>query len=109
MGSRLSLAVIIVVGASAPVLVSTSPRFNCEVATPVRLAATRLPGVAVSTRVLCVCRPRTRDFKPEGTISTSCPTRSEPSINVPVTTVPEPAMVKTRSMRSRGLPLSTLG
>ena len=108
-GSRLRFTVSIPVGTSHPGRVSTSPRFNWSIATPTRLAATRLPGSTVSRRALWVCSPRSRDFKPAGTISTSWPTESEPSISVPVTTVPEPAMVKTRSMGRRGRPRSLRG
>ncbi|MBA7679800.1 hypothetical protein ES703_88104 [subsurface metagenome] len=60
-------------------------------------------------RALCVCNPRRRDLRPGGIISTSCPTVSEPSINVPVTMVPEPAIVKTRSIGSLARPISCLG
>ena len=98
-----------VVGTNQPGVVSKSPRFICEVAMPLRLAATRLPGLAVSIGALWLCSPRKRDFRPAGTISISCPRESEPSINVPVTTVPEPAMVNTRSIGSLGLPMSFLG
>ena len=65
--------------------------------------------MALSRRSLCVCSPRRRDRKPGGTISISCPTVSGPSINVPVTTVPAPAIVKTLSMGSLGRPLSGFG
>src|SRR5579884_3964608 len=43
-----------------------------------------------------------RVLKTCGRISTSCPTLKTPSSSVPVTTVPKPVMVKTRSMGRRG-------
>ena len=49
------------------------------------------------------------EFKAGGNISTSCPTAKEPSTSVPVTTVPEPEIVKTRSIGNLGLPISRLG
>ena len=58
---------------------------------------------------LCVCIPRMRARKPPGRISTSSPTLNCPSLSVPVTTVPKPAMVKMRSMGRRGAPLSRRG
>ena len=96
-------------GFNQPGLVRTLPRCNWDVVTPTRLADTLLPGPTLSTRALCVCKPRNRVFKPTGAISTSCPTEREPSINVPVTTVPAPAIVKTRSISKRGRPRSFLG
>ena len=43
---------------------------------------------------------------PPGTISTGCPASSEPSMSVPVTTVPNPATANERSTGNRGRPTS---
>ena len=86
--------------------VSTCPRRRSSVDSPARLTATRVPGSASSRSRRCVCRPRMRAVGPSGVASTLSPTRSRPSSSVPVTTVPKPAIVKTRSMPSRGRPMS---
>ena len=48
----------------------------------------------------------TRTTRPLGTTSISSPTAIEPSTSVPVTTVPKPLIVNTRSIGSRGRPES---
>ena len=87
---------------------STSPRATSSFSTPVTLTATRPPGDAASTFRPCCWRPRTRTVRPRGTISSSSPTDKTPSTRVPVTTVPNPLIVKARSMGSRGRPTSAL-
>ena len=74
---------------------------------PLRLAATRLLGPTDWTFWLWRCRPRIRTSRPPGTTSISSPTLSEPSTRVPVTTVPNPLIVKTRSIGNRGRPESS--
>ena len=83
-----------------------SPRMRSFLSTPIRLAATRLPGPTFSTFSLWRCSPRTRTKRPPGTTSISSPTPIEPSTSVPVTTVPKPLIVNTRSTGSRGRPES---
>ena len=46
-----------------------------------------------------------RAFFPDGWIATVWPRRSVPPVNVPVTTVPMPCNLKTRSTGNRGLPM----
>ena len=76
---------------------------------PVRFAATREPGRALSIARRWVCRPRIRPRRPLGTSSTSSPTDSVPSTSVPVTTVPNPIIVKARSIGRRGRSTSRRG
>ena len=83
-----------------------SPRTRSFLSTPIRLAATRLPGPTFSTFSLWRCNPRTRTKRPPGTTCISSPTPIEPSTSVPVTTVPKPLIVNTRSTGSRGRPES---
>src|SRR6266545_3578745 len=82
---------------------NTSPRSRSALAVADRFTATRLTGSATSRVRLCVCSPRIRARWPEGRTSASCPTAIEPPVSVPVTTVPAPRMVNTRSMNWRGL------
>ena len=97
------------VAVTAPTAASTSPRDSSLFSTPVRLAATRLPGPAFSTLSLWRWSPRMRTGRVPGTISISSPTLIDPSTRVPVTTVPNPLMRKTRSMGRRGRPRSGRG
>ena len=94
------------VARSQPGLVSTPPRAISCALTPLRFTATRLPGVAASIFCRCDCSPRMRPCTPPGTISTGCPASSEPSMSVPVTTVPNPATANERSTGRRGRPTS---
>ena len=93
---------------SVPGGASTSPRATSSFSTPVTLTARRPPGDATSTFRPCCWSPRTRTVRPCGTISSSSPTDRTPSTSVPVNTVPNPLMVKARSMGSRARPRSTL-
>ena len=97
---------IAAVGRNWPGRVTTSPRARALFSTPAMLTARRAPGVPSVTLCLWVCRPRMRPRCPPGWISTSCPTRRVPCCKVPVTTVPKPVIVKTRSMGRRGRPMS---
>ncbi len=71
---------------------------------PARLSATRPPTGPFSIGRLWDCIPRTRTRSPEGITSSSSSMLTVPPCSVPVTTVPEPLMVKTRSTQSRGRP-----
>jgi hypothetical protein len=88
---------------------STSPRATSVLSTPVRFTATLVPGGALWTLWLCLWRPRTRTRRPRGTTSSSSPTVRVPSARVPVTTVPNPLIVNTRSTGSLGRPWSRRG
>ena len=92
-----------------PGTVNTIPRRKSPTSRPVKLTATRLPGATLSCFLLCICKPRTRLLRPPGWISTSWPTPKRPSISVPVTTVPKPLILNTRSIGRRGLPISVRG
>ena len=105
-GSNSMRTSIAAVGRNWPGRVTTSPRARALFSTPAMLTARRAPGVPSVTLCLWVCRPRMRPRCPPGWISTSCPTRRVPCCRVPVTTVPKPVMVKTRSMGRRGRPMS---
>ena len=85
---------------------ATSPRRRSLLSMPVMFTAVRVPGDARSTESRCDCRPRTRPRRPPGITSISIPARSSPSISVPVTTVPKPPIVNTRSIGRRGRPIS---
>ena len=54
----------------------------------------------------CVWIARTRAGRPPGSIVTWSPAAIEPSVSVPVTTVPLPLAAKTRSIHRRGRPRS---
>ena len=69
---------------------------------PDKFTATLVPGIASSTLEPCVCNPRILERLPEFTISTCCPTTKGPSLKFPVTIVPNPSMLKVRSIDSRG-------
>ena len=98
-----------VVGRRLPGRATTWPRRTWSGCTPVRLIASRLPGTPTSSAFLCVCSPRMRVRNSPGTISTSSPTLNWPLLRVPVTTVPKPEILKTRSIGRRGWPLSGRG
>ncbi len=85
------------------------PRLICSFSIPVRLTARREWGCPFSIVCVCVCRPLIFAFARSGLIVISIPTSRAPSNRVPVTTVPEPLIVKTRSIHNKGLPLSSLG
>ena len=88
-------------GATPRAGASTSPRPSRSRSTPTRFAATRDTGHARSSLCLCVCRERIRARAPAGSSSTSSPTPRQSPVSVPVTTVPAPLIVNTRSMCRR--------
>ncbi len=88
-------------GTSVPARPSTLPRSTAARSTPCRLTAVRWPALEAGTAWPWVCSPRTLACSPPGNTSTRSSTRSRPAISVPVTTVPKPLMVNTRSMGSR--------
>src|SRR5213082_3425003 len=94
------------VGSMAPGRARIDPRASSFFSTPLRFAATRFPGPTESTFWLCRCKPRIRTTRPPGTTSISSPTLIGPSTSVPVTTVPKPLIVNTRSIGRRGRPES---
>jgi len=55
------------------------------------------------------CAPRTRTRRPVGKTSNSSSRRIVPATSVPVTTVPKPFMVNTRSMGSRAIAFESRG
>ena len=65
------------------------------------LSATRCPALAFSTAAECTCTPRTRPARPDGSTSTGSSRFTSPDHSVPVTTVPAPAIVNTRSTGRR--------
>ena len=83
---------------------STSPRSRSALVVPDRFTATRLTGWATPRDRLCVWSPRIRARWPDGSTSASCPTASGPPVKVPVTTVPAPLIVNTRSTNWRARP-----
>ena len=85
----------------APPSTRASPRPTCDRSTPGRLTATRRPASARSTGSSCTSTLRTRTSKPAGSTRSVSPAPTEPDQSVPVTTVPMPASVNERSMKSR--------
>ncbi len=90
-----------VVERHSPGTASTWPLPNRSRSTPTRFAATRETGHASASDCLWVWSDRTRLRMPAGTISTSSPTCKQAPARVPVTTVPAPLIVNTRSRCSR--------
>ena len=74
-----------------------------------KLSAVRVPGPLDSTLRLCDWILRMRAVFPDGWITIFWPRSNEPPVNVPVTTVPMPWRLKTRSTGRRGLPISRGG
>ncbi len=70
-------------------------------ARPPGRSATRSPAPARSRTSPCTCTPRTRTEAPLGRAVSSSPGRTSPQCAVPVTTVPDPAIVNTRSTAIR--------
>ena len=89
------------VALAAPGAARKSPGRTSSVDTAFRLRATRCPASARSTGSPCTCTLRTRVRRPEGSTSTSSPVRADPLHRVPVTTVPAPLMLNTRSTGRR--------
>ena len=77
------------------------PRARSSRAAPARFSAVRWPARASSAVALCTWIPRTRRRRPEGNSSSSSSLRMLPESSVPVTTVPKPFTLKTRSMGRR--------
>ena len=84
-----------------PAMASVMPRARSSVETPARFSAVRCPAMAASAGEPCTCTPRTRTRLPAGKTSISSSLRIVPATRVPVTTVPKPFMVKTRSIGRR--------
>ncbi len=84
-----------------PGAASVMPRASSSVATPARFNAVRSPAIACSAAAPWTCTPRMRNRRAAGNNSTSSSLRTAPETRVPVTTVPNPFMVKTRSMGKR--------
>ena len=99
--SRSSVTLTRVVGRNICGGVSIMPRASSAVSTPARFSAVRCPAMACSAAAPCTCTPRTRTRLPAGWTCSSCSLWTVPEISVPVTTVPKPFMVKTRSMGRR--------
>ena len=78
-----------------------SPGWICSFFRSGRFRATRLPAGAASTGWPCICTLRMREVRPLGSTSATSPGRAVPLQSVPVTTVPAPLMVNTRSMGKR--------
>ena len=89
--------------------VSVSPRDTDSRDASVKLTAVRAPGGAASISRLCDCSERTRALRFPGCNTAFWPFSSTPPLSVPVTTVPIPFRVNTRSTASRGLPRSRGG
>ena len=80
---------------------STSPRSIAARSTPWRFTAARWPATAVATDWPWVWIPRTLAWSPWGYTSTRSSSVTWPAATVPVTTVPNPRIVKTRSIGRR--------
>src|SRR5919204_521909 len=80
---------------------SASPRRICLRSTPGRLAATRRPGPVRSTDRSWTWMLRTRTSSPAGSARSRSFSPIEPDQSVPVTTVPMPRRLKTRSTKMR--------
>src|SRR5438876_183915 len=91
-----------VVAESVPAMPMTSPRSTAARSRPWRFTAVRWPATERSTAWPCAWSPRIFATSPRGKTSTRSSTPSAPAASVPVTTVPKPLIVNTRSMGSRG-------
>ena len=91
------------VGSNTPAAARVMPRAKAcvETSVPAKFSAVRCPAVAVSADRPCTSMPRTRARWRCGKISISDSLLTAPATSVPVTTVPKPFMVNTRSMGSR--------
>ena len=87
--------------AKAPGSTSASPRASSDRSIPGSETATRCPASARSTGRSCTCTVRTRTSSPSGSTRSASPSPIDPDHSVPVTTVPIPRSVKTRSIQSR--------
>ena len=91
---------------SASALARRSPRATSSRPTPTRLTATRCPAGARSAGWSWTWTPRTRARRPAGSTVSSSPRAIAPDHSVPVTTVPAPLTVNTRSTCRRAPPPS---
>ena len=91
-------------GSIDPGETSTSPLDTASISTPERLTAVLVPAIASFSGFPCTWMPRTRAVAPRGMIATSSPDLTPPDMRVPVTTVPNPFIVKTRSIGRRKIP-----
>src|SRR2546421_598283 len=92
----------------SPGSVTTSPRRIASGSTPTRLSAVRLPGSISLRRRWWDWIPRMRARTALGSTSISWSSARPPPVRVPVTTVPEPFIEKTRSTQRRGRRLPAL-
>ena len=96
-------------GFKPPGVASTMPRLAAALPHPRGSRPRGYPVLCSRPCALGTCRPRIRARNPPGSMATSWPARKVPSMSVPVTTVPKPEMVKTRSTGRRGWPRSRRG
>ncbi len=94
-------AVSIQVGAHPSALTTVAPRAIARRSAPVSATAVRSPARASATSRPCTWSDRIRASGPFGRTWTRSPCASVPDQSVPVTTVPVPCRVKTRSTGSR--------
>ena len=74
---------------------------------PLRATAVLAPGADRASDAPCDSIDRTRASRPDGRSLTASPTATDPEIAVPVTTVPVPATVNTRSTGRRNRSLAS--
>ncbi len=86
---------------SDPGATSQHPRSTSSRSTPCSATAVRWPASAASTVAPCTCTRRTRTVRPSGSSSSVSPIAMRPRHSVPVTTVPKPSTVNTRSTGRR--------
>ena len=80
----------------------TAPRLSSLRSTPTRFAATRAPPSTRSRFSPNTCKLRTRTSRSSGVNQSRSPSAISPCINVPVTIVPSPGKLKTRSIGRYG-------
>ncbi|CAJ6204410.1 Uncharacterised protein [Burkholderia pseudomallei] len=83
-----------------------SPRASAALSMPARFSAHRSPAWPTSVARFCAWMLRTRTVSPVRATASESPVRTRPATAVPVTTVPCPASVNTRSTASRNRPSS---
>ena len=89
------------VGACSTGETTQSPRAASARSTPVRFNAQRSPAIACAAVFPSFWMPRTRTSIPAGESISLSPAAAAPLNTVPVTTVPLPATLKTRSTAKR--------
>ena len=100
-GGPASLTSIVSVSVQPPGSTSAIPRPNMPGDAPRRLTATLATPRACATFSLSDSMARILTGRPAGASSSSSPVRTVPAGSVPVTTVPLPVMLNTRSTHSR--------